>query len=79
MSEILDGEAVVLHLGTGKYFALNRTATRMWELLREHGESERVCAEVSTEFGAEPERVKADFELLVRELVARGLLHVKAT
>ena len=32
----LAGEALIVHLGTGTYFGLDATGTRMWQLLAEH-------------------------------------------
>ena len=30
---LLDGEAILLHLGSGTYFGMNEVATRAWELI----------------------------------------------
>jgi Coenzyme PQQ synthesis protein D (PqqD) len=35
IDETFDGEAVVVHLGTGRYYALNAAATEVWELVRD--------------------------------------------
>lgn len=31
LSEVVAGEAVVIHLGTGRYYALDRAGTAVWE------------------------------------------------
>jgi hypothetical protein len=74
VSEVLDGEAVVLHVDSGVYFSLNRTATRMWQLLCELGDAEQVCSALRLELDADSVNLSADLERLVTELESRGLL-----
>lgn len=74
VSEVVDGETVILNLQTGAYFALNRTGTRIWELIRERCDREVVCGRVAKEFRVDPMRVRADFDRLAQALVERGLL-----
>lgn len=76
LSEVVDGEAVLLHLGTGKYFGLNRTGTRIWQLLVESASAPRIVALVASEFGADEATAQRDFDALVKELTERGLLSV---
>jgi hypothetical protein len=35
IDETFDGEAVVVHLGTGRYYALNAAATEVWRIARD--------------------------------------------
>lgn len=72
--EVLDGEAVVLNLVTGRYYRLNQVASRMWELIDEHGDLARVRASIIDEFDVTPEMVDADLAHLVAELTTMGLL-----
>ncbi|MBI3200160.1 MAG: PqqD family protein [Myxococcales bacterium] len=74
LSEIVDGEAVLLHLDTGKYFGLNPTGTRIWRMLTESASSARIVSEVASEFGVDEETVWRDLAALVKELTLRGLL-----
>lgn len=74
LSEEVHGETVVLNLKTGNYFALNGTATKMWQLIREGNDMDRVCVDVAAAFGVELHRVQTDYRALVAELSARGLL-----
>ena len=54
----LDGEAVLLHLDSGKYFGLNEVGTRIWELLAEHRETGAVCRALLAEFDVPEERLR---------------------
>lgn len=74
VSEVIDGEAVVLHLATGKYYAMNRTASRIWQLLRDGVALEGISWTISREFSIDLARARADIEALSAELQARGLL-----
>ncbi len=74
VSEEVGGEAVLLNLQTGNYFALNRTATRMWQLIRSGLDADEVCESVSTEFGVDKGRVEGDYKGLLADLTRRGLL-----
>lgn len=74
VGEVLDGEAVLLDLGSGKYFSLNPTATRMWQLLGERGDLEEVLDALRQEFDVEGATLAEDLDGLVAELIAKGVL-----
>lgn len=70
----LEGEAVLLDLGSGRYFGLNAVGTRIWMLLEAGSTVLEAAASVVTEFDADADQVARDVEELVAELSARGLL-----
>lgn len=74
IAENLDGKAVVLHLTTGKYFALNASGTLMWELLAADGDSSRAAVEISARYGVEPATAERDLSGFIAELLSLGLL-----
>lgn len=74
VSEVLDGEAVLLHMATGKYFAMNATATRMWQLLVQLRDFERTIERLRVEYEVPEADLRRDLETLVASLVDRGLL-----
>lgn len=76
LSEVVDGETVLLQLDTGKYFGLNRTGTRVWQLILESATSERIISAIGAEFGAPEEVVARDLADLFNELTVQGLLVV---
>ena len=73
----LDGEAVLLEIGSGRYYGLNEVGTRMWSLLQIHGETGAVCRALLAEYDVPEERLRADLENFVETLAARGLLKVE--
>jgi hypothetical protein len=70
----LQGEAVILHLGTGTYFGLNEVGTRVWQLITERRTLREVCAAVAEEFDAPADRIERDVAALVDQLLGRDLL-----
>lgn len=72
----LDGESVLLNVQTEKYFGLDEVGTRMWAALTRSGDVESACEALIEEFDVEPERLRADLEALLGELVGHGLLNV---
>jgi Coenzyme PQQ synthesis protein D (PqqD) len=73
----LDGEAVLLETGSGRYYGLDEVGTRMWSLLQIHGEIGAVCRALLTEYDVPEDRLHADLEKLVEALAERGLLKVE--
>lgn len=70
----LEGEAVLLDLGSGRYFGLNAVGTRIWMLLEAGSTVPEAAAVVGAEFDADAGQVAQDVAELVAELSARGLL-----
>ena len=67
IDETFDGEAVLVHLGTGRYYALNEAATIVWELVRDG----RSPAQVTEALGAALGEAAGEF---LGKLVDEGLL-----
>jgi hypothetical protein len=70
----LDGEAVLLDLASGRYFGLNGTGRRLFELL----DGERTVAdledELATEFDAPRQTLASDVRSILETLLAEGLV-----
>jgi hypothetical protein len=72
----LDGETVLLNLDTEKYFGLDGTGTRMWEIVIHSPSIEAAYGRLSEEFDVEPEVLRNHFADLLGQLVENGLLKV---
>jgi Coenzyme PQQ synthesis protein D (PqqD) len=70
----VEGELVLLDLGTDTTFALNEVGARFWELLGEHDDLDAVVAALLEEFDVHEATLRADLEALVEELRADGLV-----
>ena len=72
----LDGEAVLLNLQTGKYFGLDSTGTRIWNLLVEYGSPGMAYNMLLEEFDVDAKHLEADLLALVDQLVEHGLIQL---
>jgi hypothetical protein len=72
----LEGEAVLLHLGTKRYFRLNETAAQVWAALEAGVADPRGLTDWLCErFDVAPEVAGAEVVRLLGELEARGLVN----
>jgi hypothetical protein len=72
----LDAESVLLNLETEKYFGLDATGTRMWELVTNSPTIELAYGQLVEEFEVEPEVLRNHLGDLLSELRENGLLNV---
>lgn len=74
----LSGEAVILNLTTGTYFGLNGVGTKVWSLLAEHKSTEEVVQALLKEYQVSEDRLRADVDGLVGQLLEKGLVRARA-
>jgi hypothetical protein len=73
-----DGQARLMDLHRGQFFALDSIGTQMLSLALERDGTELV-SRIAAEYGATPEQVQRDWARLSRDLQRDGLLEVTAT
>lgn len=71
-------EAVILSIANNHYYGLNDLATRVWQLLVEHGDPERVIAAVLEEYEVDEVTLRRDLEVFLSNLEQRGLVNRQA-
>ncbi len=74
MSRVLDGQAVLLDLASGKYMGLNDVATRVWELIGAGKAFGEIRAALLAEFDVAPDLLERDLDGLFSDMRARGLI-----
>ena len=72
----LDQESVLLNLETEKYFGLDETGTRMWQLLTGSANIDEAYQELLAEYDVPPETLRENLTELLGHLVEHGLLQV---
>jgi hypothetical protein len=72
----LDRESVLLNLETERYFGLDETGTRMWQLATASPDVDAAYQELLAEFDVEPELLRDNLTDLLGRLVENGLLQV---
>ena len=73
---VLEGSTVVLDAKNGVYLGTNDVGTRIIELLRAHGDPERVVTTLLEEYDVTEEAVRRDVGKILDDLTSRGLLTV---
>ena len=76
LSRVLDGEAVLLHLGSGVYFGMNEVATFAWEKMTRGTTFGEVLSALLAEFEVTEETLRSDLERFVSALVEKKLISV---
>lgn len=71
-------EAVLLDLKSERYMGLDSVSTRVWQVLTAGGTLQAAYDALLAEFDVEPERLRADLEEFVQELLQHGLVQQKA-
>lgn len=74
IGEVVEGEAVVLDLRSGTYFALNGVGTRIWKLIGQYGDLSLVRSHILEEFDVSADVLDRDLEHWLTELRSRGLV-----
>ena len=72
----VDQESVLLNLETERYFGLDETGTRMWQLLTTSPDIDAAYQELLAEYDVQPELLRENLTELVVHLVEHGLLQI---
>jgi len=72
----LDKEAVLLNVDTEKYFGLDETGTRMWQLVTAAPKIEVAYQQLLDEYDVQPELLRDNLSELLDRLVENGLLQI---
>jgi hypothetical protein len=70
----LNGEIVLVHLGTDNIYALNETGALFWELLAGGSDRAAIRERLLREFAVEPSELDVEIDALVAELALAGLV-----
>jgi hypothetical protein len=73
---VLDKESVLLNIETERYFGLDETGTRMWQLVTAAPKVEVAYRQLLDEYDVEPELLRDNLTDLLGRLVENGLLQV---
>ena len=76
LSQEVSGETVLLDLNSENYFGLNEVGTRIWQLLQEHGDLQKVYDTMLDEYDVDKTQLGKDMEELVAKLVDAGLIEI---
>lgn len=72
----IDDEFIMMSIETGKYYQLNLTASRIWELLDTPQTAGELCDSLRSGFKVSPEVCQKEVLDFVSRLVAREIVQV---
>jgi hypothetical protein len=75
----LDKESVLLNIETERYFGLDETGTRMWQLVTAASKVEVAYQQLLDEYDVEPDLLRSNLIELLTRLVENGLLQVTSS
>lgn len=73
----LEGEAVMLDLGSERYYGLDEVGARIWQLLEEHHDVETVITQMLAEYEVDEEQLRRDLAQLIDNLADAGLVTIE--
>jgi len=73
----MDRESVLLNLETERYFGLDETGTRMWQVATSAPNVEAALLQLQDEYDAQPEILQSNLTELLGRLVENGLLSLR--
>ena len=73
-ARVLDGEAIMIHLESGRYFSAEGVGAALWQLLDSGLPFREVVAKVAESSGVSHDRAQEDVDRFVAELVREELL-----
>ena len=72
--KVIDGEAVIINVVTGRYYSLEEASCVAWVHLTAGASTDDVVTAVTERYDADPDQVAGDLEALLKELRAEKLL-----
>jgi len=76
LSQQVSGETVLLDLSGENYFGLDNIGTRIWQLLQEHSDLQKVYDTMLEEYDVEGEELEKDLEEIITNLAEAGLINI---
>lgn len=73
-AKVIDGELILIRLSDGTYYSMENVGTRVWELIEAGHDLPTTARTLAAWFGRPIERVAADVQAVVDELLAEGLI-----
>ena len=73
VATLSDG-AVLLNLLTKRYYSLNETGTRIWEMVQQTADEEAIVAALLREYEVEEQMARAEVRRILDELIEAQLI-----
>jgi hypothetical protein len=77
VSEVIDGEAIIMDLRSGHYFSADGSGALVWQAVADGCGRAAILAWAAEAFDAEPARVSADIDAFLAQLTEHGLVEAQ--
>ena len=74
MSETIDGETIIIHLGTGSYYSLQHAGAAVWSAIERSANETQILEELLLRYDAPPGEVEGALTTLLAELEGESLV-----
>lgn len=74
VGKVIDGEAIIIHLGTGMYYSTGEVGGLIWTLFETGRSVGEVAAQVNSLYQVEADQAHADVERIALRLMEEGLV-----
>jgi hypothetical protein len=74
ISEIIDGEAMIINLDNGFYFSMEQVGTLIWEAIEQGCSFDQIAAGVKRRYIGDPQTIEIGVRQLIDQLLAEGLI-----
>jgi hypothetical protein len=74
VSHRIGDELILVHLGTNRFYSLNRTGARLWELIAEGKPASEVRRRLTSEFGVDERTLSEELDAFLGVLASERLL-----
>jgi hypothetical protein len=72
--EVLQGEAILIHLGTGHYYTMDKAGAEIWQMIEGRRTVTEMVAMLSSRYHVSPDGVRPDVHRILDELLAERLV-----
>jgi hypothetical protein len=74
VSDVIDGEAVMLHRTSGDYFSTDEVGCLIWQWIGEGRSRERMLGDLEARFAADPAEMTTALDSFIADLVSHQLV-----
>lgn len=78
ISEVIDGETIVLNFESGHYYSFNASASEIWQSVASGVPVTAVAEHVARRFAGDPAAIRCEVEAFVRRLADESLIRRSA-
>jgi hypothetical protein len=74
LSSVIDGEAVLIGVETGRYYGLDQVGTAIWNRIEQPCSFDALCASLAEEFDGDPALIEDETRVFLTQLAERDLV-----